>query len=97
MVELWDYKSNEKMIPHDFEGLKTDKRFNTLLRTNKAQTQTYNIETNKIANEFFKKANQEKKIKTIVKPALETLEELRNDNLMFDIMYNNFFFILGED
>ena len=46
-----------------------------------------NIETNKIANEFFKKANQEKKIKTIVKPALETLEELRNDNLMFDIIF----------
>ena len=46
-----------------------------------------NIETNKIANNFFKKANQDKKIKTIVKPALETLEELKNDNLMFDIIF----------
>ena len=46
-----------------------------------------NIETNKIATDFFKKANQDKKIKTIVKPALETLEELKNDNLMFDIIF----------
>ena len=46
-----------------------------------------NIETNKIANDFFKKANQDKKIRTIVKPALEALEELKNDNLMFDIIF----------
>jgi caffeoyl-CoA O-methyltransferase len=46
-----------------------------------------NIETNKIANDFFKKANQDKKIRTIVKPALEALEELKNDNFMFDIIF----------
>ena len=46
-----------------------------------------NIETNKIANDFFKKANQDKRIRTIVKPALETLEELKDDNLMFDIIF----------
>ena len=46
-----------------------------------------NIETNKIANDFFKKANQDKKIRTIIKPALETLEDLKNDNLMFDIIF----------
>ena len=46
-----------------------------------------NIATNKIANDFFKKANQDKKIRTIVKPALETLEEFKNDNLMFDIIF----------
>ena len=46
-----------------------------------------NIETNIIATDFFKKANQDKKIRTIVKPALETLEELKNDNLMFDIIF----------
>ena len=33
-----------------------------------------NLETNKIALDFFKKANQDKKIKTIVKPALDSLE-----------------------
>jgi len=46
-----------------------------------------NKETNKTATNFFKKANQDKKIKTIVKAALETLEELKNDNLMFDIIF----------
>jgi len=46
-----------------------------------------NAETNSKAQSFFKKANQDKKIKTIVKPALETLEELKNDNLIFDIIF----------
>ena len=46
-----------------------------------------NIETNLKAQGFFKKANQDKKIKTIVKPALETLEEFTNDNLKFDIIF----------
>ena len=35
-----------------------------------------NEETNKIATEFFKKANQDNKIQTIVKPALESLDDL---------------------
>ena len=46
-----------------------------------------NIETNSKAKSFFKKANQDKKIQTIVKPALETLEEFKNDNLIFDIIF----------
>ena len=46
-----------------------------------------NTETNLKAQSFFKKANQDKKIKTIVKAALETLDELKNDNLMFDIIF----------
>jgi caffeoyl-CoA O-methyltransferase len=37
-----------------------------------------NEETNKIAVSFFKKANQDNKIQTIVKPALDSLEELKN-------------------
>ena len=43
-----------------------------------------NSETNLKAQSFFKKANQDKKIKTIVNPALETLEKLKHDNLIFD-------------
>ena len=44
------------------------------------------------ANEVFKKIfvtveNPDNKIKTIVKPALETLEEFTNDNLIFDIIF----------
>ena len=46
-----------------------------------------NIETNSKAQSFFKKANQGKKIKTIVKHALETLKEFKNDNLIFDIIF----------
>jgi caffeoyl-CoA O-methyltransferase len=44
-----------------------------------------NNETNKIATIFFKKANQSKKIKTIIKPALESLKLLKNDS--FDIIF----------
>ena len=44
-----------------------------------------NEETNKVALKFFKKANQAHKIRTIVKPALETLDELKNDK--FDMIF----------
>ena len=44
-----------------------------------------NEETNKIACDFFKKANQDHKIKTIVKPALESLGELSNNK--FDMIF----------
>ena len=44
-----------------------------------------NEETNKVAKSFFKKANQDHKIKTIIKPALESLEELKNDK--FDMVF----------
>jgi len=46
-----------------------------------------NIETNNIALEFFKKANQDKKIKTIIKPALESLKNLKKDKFIFDIIF----------
>jgi len=46
-----------------------------------------NLETNKIATEFFKKAKQEKKIKTIIKPAIESIEELKKKNNYFDIVF----------
>jgi predicted O-methyltransferase YrrM len=46
-----------------------------------------NKETNNIALEFFKKANQNKKIKTIIKPALESLKEFKKDKLSFDIIF----------
>ena len=44
-----------------------------------------NEETNKVALNFFKKANQDHKIQTIIKPALETLEELKNKK--FDMIF----------
>ena len=42
-------------------------------------------ETNKIAVSFFKKAYQDKKIQTIVKPALNSLDELKNQK--FDMIF----------
>ena len=44
-----------------------------------------NEETNKIAVSFFKKAKQDHKIKTIIKPALESLNELKNAK--FDMVF----------
>ncbi|MDA8825508.1 class I SAM-dependent methyltransferase [Candidatus Pelagibacter ubique] len=42
-------------------------------------------ETNKIAVSFFKKANLNNKIQTIVKPALDSLDELKNSK--FDMVF----------
>ena len=44
-----------------------------------------NEETNKVAQKFFKKAKQDHKIKTIIKPALETLMSIRNER--FDLVF----------
>ncbi len=44
-----------------------------------------NEETNKIAQNFFKKAYQDHKIKTIIKPALESLMSIRNEK--FDLVF----------
>ena len=46
-----------------------------------------NLETNKIALDFFNKANQGKKIKTIVKPALDSLNDIKKENILFDIVF----------
>jgi caffeoyl-CoA O-methyltransferase len=46
-----------------------------------------NLETNKIAKDFFNKANQNKKIKTIIKPALDSLNDIKKENLFFDIVF----------
>ena len=44
-----------------------------------------NEETNKVAIDFFKKANQSKKIQTIIKPALDSLNELKGSK--FDMVF----------
>jgi len=46
-----------------------------------------NKETSIKAQNYFKKAKQDKKIKTIVKPALDTLKDLSKDNSTFDIVF----------
>ena len=44
-----------------------------------------NEDTNKIAMDFFQRADQNHKIQTIINPALDTLEELRNQK--FDMVF----------
>ena len=46
-----------------------------------------NIERNKIASNFFKKAKQERKIKTIIGPALESLSSLKKKEKKFDLVF----------
>ena len=46
-----------------------------------------NESTNKVAVDFFKKANQGNKIKTNIKPALDSLNELKKNNKIFDMVF----------
>ena len=46
-----------------------------------------NEETNKVANEFFKRAKQEKKIEIINNKALDNLKEFKNKNYKFDLVF----------
>ena len=46
-----------------------------------------NTERNKIASNFFKKAKQENKIKTIIGPALESLSSLKKKEQKFDLIF----------
>ena len=46
-----------------------------------------NASTIKVAINFFKKANQEKKIKTIIKTALISLNEFKKNNKVFDMVF----------
>ena len=88
-LELITKISNAKKILEigTFTGLSTLSMAIGLPDDGSLITLDKNIETNLKAQDFFKKANQDKKIKTIVKPALETLEEFTNDNLIFDIIF----------
>jgi predicted O-methyltransferase YrrM len=44
-----------------------------------------NEDTNKVATDFFKKAKQDHKIQTIIKPALESIDDLKNSK--FDMIF----------
>jgi len=46
-----------------------------------------NEERNKIASNFFKKAKQKNKIKTIIGPALETISSLKEKKQKFDLIF----------
>ena len=46
-----------------------------------------NEQINKTAINFFKKANQDSKIKTIIRPALECLKIFKDQNERFDLVF----------
>ena len=46
-----------------------------------------NVERNKIASNFFKKAGQENKIKTTIGPALESISNLKTKEQKFDLVF----------
>ena len=68
-----------------FTGLSTLSMALALTENGKITTLDKNEETNKIAINFFKKAKQNHKIKTIIKPALESLDEIKDQT--FDLIF----------
>ena len=68
-----------------FTGLSTLSISLALPDDGKLITLDKNEDTNKIAIDFFKKADQNHKIQTIINPALDTLEELNNQK--FDMVF----------
>ncbi len=70
-----------------FTGLSTLSMALGLPKNGKIVSLDKDSKTNQVAVNFFKKAGQENKIKTIIKPALETLRELKDKNEIFDLVF----------
>jgi len=68
-----------------FTGLSTLSMALALTENGKITTLDKNEETNKIAINFFKKAKQDHKIKTIINPALESLDKIKDQ--IFDLIF----------
>ena len=88
-LELIIKVSNSKKILEigTFTGLSALSMSLALPEDGQIITLDKNTETNKTALEFFKKAKQENKIKTIIKPALESLSDLKKENKFFDLVF----------
>jgi len=70
-----------------FTGLSALTMSLSLPNDGKLVTLDKNVERNKIASNFFKKAKQEKKIKTIVGPALESISNFKKKEEKFDLVF----------
>ena len=70
-----------------FTGLSTLSMALGLSKDGKIVALDKDAKTNQTAVNFFKKAGQDNKIKTIIKPALETLKELKDNNEIFDLVF----------
>ena len=70
-----------------FTGLSTLSMALGLPKNGKIVALDKDSKTNQSAVNFFKKASQDNKIKTIIKPALETLKELKDNNEIFDLVF----------
>ena len=68
-----------------FTGLSTLSMALALNENGKITSLDKNEKTNKIAINFFKKAKQDHKIKTIIKPAIESLNEIKDQT--FDLIF----------
>ena len=88
-LELIIKVSNTKQILEigTFTGLSTLSMSLALPEDGQIIALDKNVETNKTASDFFKKAKQEKKIKTIIKPALESLADVKKENKFFDLVF----------
>ena len=70
-----------------FTGLSTLSMSLALPKDGRLIALDINQETNKIALNFFKKAKQDSKIQTIIRPALETLKDLKEQKQKFDLVF----------
>ena len=70
-----------------FTGLSTLSMSLALPEDGSVLTLDKNHETSKIAENFFKKASQENKIKLIIAPALESLKNLNDNKQKFDLVF----------
>ena len=59
----------------------------SLPKDGKLVTLDKNVETNSVAYNFFKKANQENKIETILGPALKSISNLKKKEKKFDLVF----------
>ncbi len=80
-------KMNNILEIGTFTGLSTLSMSLALPDNGSIITLDKNQENNKTANIFFKKAKQEKKITTIIKPAVESLIELKEKKILFDMVF----------